>query len=424
MDGASPDPGVPVGLRSRGRAGHHHPVSDHPLVPRPPGEPEAERPHLLALTSEELGEAARRRVGPGAGIWPAVFRDAMSGRFEPERLGVGAAAAARWRAAFHFDLPREAARVDEPSLHPVDERETTKVALRTRDELEVEAVLIPMSKGRASLCVSSQVGCRLGCRFCETGRLGLLRNLGPEEIVGQVVAARSVLGWPVRNLVFMGMGEPLDNADNLVRALRVLSDRRGLAFGQQRITVCTAGVPDGLARLGALGFRRMGLSFSLNAATDDKRDRLMPINRRHPLARVQQALVDYPKREGFVLALNYCLLPGFNDAPEDARAVARFAAPLGRTLINVIPYNPGRSPLTRAPTEAEVEAFVDALEAAGLAVRRRRTKGRSVMAACGQLGNPELRGVRRARARGENARLPVLGGALEPAPAGADEPPG
>jgi 23S rRNA (adenine2503-C2)-methyltransferase len=354
---------------------------------------------LLDLGAEALRDLARARVGVGAGVWREVHRDAArAGRFEPERHGISPAASARWRAAFRLDLPAVCRRADEPSLHPVDGRETVKVALQTADGLEIESVRIPMSKGRFTLCLSSQVGCRLGCRFCETGKLGLLRNLEPHEIVAQVVVARAVLGWRVDNLVFMGMGEPLDNAENLVKALRVLTDPRGLAFGQQRITVCTSGVPEGLDTLATLGFRRMGLSFSLNAATDAQRDRLMPINRRHPLREMQAALARYPKRPGFVLALNYCLLPGFNDAPEDAARVARFAAPLGRVLVNVIPYNPGTKPLTRAPSESEVERFVERLEGEGLPVRRRRTKGRSVMAACGQLGNLELREVRRARA--------------------------
>ncbi|MEO1227593.1 MAG: radical SAM protein [Myxococcota bacterium] len=358
---------------------------------------------ILGLTSEAFAHHARERVGPGHGVWRQVYRAAFEGRFAPEELGVSSAAIERWRSAFHVDLAAPARRVDEPSLHPVDVRETAKVALRTHDGLEIESVRIPMSKGRSTLCLSSQVGCRLGCRFCETGRLGLLRNLTPEEIVGQVVVARSVLGWRVDNLVFMGMGEPLDNAEHLVTALRVLTDSRGLAFGQQKITVCTSGVPEGLRTLGRLGFRRMGLSFSLNAATDAQRDRLMPINRRHPLAEMQRALKDYPTREGFVLALNYCLLPGWNDAASDAEAVARFVAPLGRTLVNVIPYNPGTKPLTRAPTRQEVDSFVAQLRGQGLAVRERKTKGRSVMAACGQLGNLELREVRRGR-----ATLPVL----------------
>ena len=346
---------------------------------------------LLALTSAELERLARDRVGSGYGVWRDIYRDAFRGVFAPERYGLNPAAVARWQGAFHLALPEVVRRVDEPSLHPEDARATVKTVLKTSDGLEIECVRIPMSKGRNTLCLSSQVGCRLACRFCETGKMGLLRNLQPEEIVAQVVVAALEWGRPVDNLVFMGMGEPLDNADNLVSALRVLTDPRGLAFGQQKITVCTAGVPEGLRTLSQLGFRRMGLSFSLNAATDEKRDRLMPINRRHPLGEMQAALRDYPTRVGFVLALNYCLIPEWNDTDADADAVAAFAAPLGRTLINVIPYNPGSKPLARAPSDAEVDAFIERLRSQGLAVRQRRTKGRSVMAACGQLGNLELR---------------------------------
>lgn len=355
---------------------------------------------ILSLTSQQLKAQARRRIGPGYGIWREVYRDAfLEGRFEPERFGVSPGTVRAWRSAFSFSLPEAARGVVEPSLHPVDDRQTAKVALRTADGLEVECVSIPMSKGRSTLCLSSQVGCRLACRFCETGRIGLLRSLAPEEIVGQVVAARTRLGWPVDGLVFMGMGEPLDNVDGVVQALRVLTDPRGFAFGQQRITVCTAGVPEGIDRLASLGFRRMGLSLSLNAASNAKRDRLMPINRKHNLEAIQQALRRYPRRPGFVLAVNYCLLPGMNDTPEDAEAVARFVQPLGRTLINVIAYNPGSNPIARSPSDEETELFIALLKGHGLAVRPRRTKGRSVMAACGQLGNLQLRELRRDRAR-------------------------
>ena len=245
-----------------------------------------------------------------------------------------------------------------------------------------------------TLCLSSQVGCKMGCTFCETGRMGLLRNLSAAEIVAEVVTVGAVLGWRARNLVFMGMGEALDNAEQLIQALRVLADKRGLHFSQERITVCTAGHRDGLLRLGALGWKRLNLSLSLNAADDAVRDRIMPVNRRTPLAELQRVLAAYPKRRNFTLGVNYCLMPGINDHGGDAEAVARYCAPLGRVLINLIPYNPGSAPLTRAPTEEEVAAFIAALRAAGLAVRRRITKGRSIMAACGQLGN--VAGARRA----------------------------
>jgi 23S rRNA (adenine2503-C2)-methyltransferase len=221
--------------------------------------------------------------------------------------------------------------------------------------------------------------------------MGLLRGLSAAEIVGQLIVTRTQLGWNIRNIVFMGMGEPLDNADEVLQALKVFNDHKGLHYGQQRLRVCTVGIPDGIKRLGALDWKRMDLSISLNATTDEARNHLMPINKRVPLAMLQQALIEYPKRKNFVFGINFCLLPGLNDSREDARRIREFCEPVGRVLVNVIPYNPGSDPLTRTPTEEEIERFIGWLEEEKLAVRRRITKGRSVMAACGQLGNVTLR---------------------------------
>jgi 23S rRNA (adenine2503-C2)-methyltransferase len=242
-----------------------------------------------------------------------------------------------------------------------------------------------------TLCLSSQVGCKMGCTFCETGRMGLIRHLTAAEIVAEVVTVRAKLGWSVRNLVFMGMGEALDNADNVIQALKVLTDQRGLHFSQERLTICTAGHAEGLAKLAALGWKRLNLSISLNAANDEARSRIMPVNRKTPLAELQQILAAYPQRRNFTLGVNYCLMPGMNDARQDATDIAAFCQPLGRVLINLIPYNPGNAPLTRAPEEDEIIRFIGWLREENLPVRRRVTKGRSIMAACGQLGNVELR---------------------------------
>lgn len=338
--------------------------------------------------------AARLRLTRGHGRAREIYRDAVfSGRFDPDRHGLGKEAAEGWRKYFRLGLPAVTRTVEEDGALGDP---TVKAVLALEDGLEVECVRIPMAPGRTTLCVSSQVGCRLACAFCETAKLGLLRNLTPSEIVAQVVVARVTLGWSIRNIVFMGMGEPMDNADAVVQALRVLTDRRGLSYGQQRITVCTAGRPDGLEKLARLGLARLDIAVSLNAATDEKRDRLMPINRRFPLAELQRALIAYPRRKGYVYAVNYCLLPGINDTRDDARAVAEFCRPLGRALVNVIGYNPGSKPLARAPSEGEVTRFTDWLTDEGIPARRRVTKGRSVMAACGQLGNVELRRLRRA----------------------------
>ncbi len=320
------------------------------------------------------------------------------GRFEPESFGLGQEAAEAWSAAFSFELPKLVAVKSDDG----DDGATSKMVLRLQDGLEVESVRIPMGRGRYTLCVSSQVGCKMGCTFCETGRMGLLRHLRTDEIIAQLLVARHRLGWPIRNLVFMGMGEALDNSKNVLQALRVLNDEAGLAIGQERLTICTVGHVEGIRLLAELGFKRLNLSISLNAANDSLRNELMPINRRSDLAALQKALIAYRPRRNFVLGVNYCLLPGINDTEADARAVAAFCNPLDRVLVNLIPYNPGSMPLARAPDDAEVERFIAWLRAEGLPVRERVTKGRSVMAACGQLGNTaaraELKALRTLRA--------------------------
>jgi 23S rRNA (adenine2503-C2)-methyltransferase len=351
---------------------------------------------IAGLTGPEFVAAARARVGRGHGAASAMYRAVMrEGRFEPEAHGLGDAQSAAFRAAFRHALPEVLSTVEERTEDGLGV--TAKTVMRLSDGLECESVLLPMGEGRTTLCISSQVGCKMGCGFCETGRMGLLRNLSAAEIVGQLLVARHVLGLPVRNLVFMGMGEALDNFDAVTQALRVLTDTSGLSIAQERITVCTVGRVDGIRKLKAMGWKRLNLSVSLNAPDDALRRELMPVARKTPLAELQQALVEYRPRRNFALGVNYCLLPGINDAPEHAAGVARFCAPLERVMVNVIPYNPGGAPLTRAPSEDEIDRFIGLLRDQGLPVRRRITKGRSVMAACGQLGNVELRHGRRLR---------------------------
>jgi 23S rRNA (adenine2503-C2)-methyltransferase len=276
---------------------------------------------------------------------------------------------------------------------------SVKFVLAMHDGKQVEAVLMP-EKQRLTLCVSSQVGCAQGCVFCHTGRMGLTRNLSAGEIVSQIVHAdawvRAHPDWVatqrlkpnqrVTNVVFMGMGEPLDNLPGLLPALAVLTDRHGLAYAQERLTVCTVGHVPGIHALRELGWKRLGLALSLNSVDPTTRETLMPHSVRYSLAEIQRSLCDYRQRANLALGVHWCLLPGINDSAAEVRALATFLAPLGRCLVHVIPYNPGTVPLTRPPTEAEIVTFVARLRAAGIAVRRRITKGRSVMAACGQLG--------------------------------------
>lgn len=354
---------------------------------------------LLGLTGDEAMAAARDLPGGvtmAARIYGRLFR---TGRFEPDGFGLSAASVAAWRCRFSAGLSAVRQVVEEPGAIGT----TAKAVLATHDGHGIECVRIPMKTTDAgdgaepaagvfyTLCLSSQVGCRMGCSFCETGKMGLVRHLTAAEIVGEVLTARFALGWECRNLVFMGMGEALDNAGNLIQALKVLTDKRGLHYSQERITVCTAGHAEGIARLKALGWKRLNLSISLNATTDALRDRLMPVNRRTGLAALQDILADYPQRRNFTLGVNYCLMPGLNDTREDATRIATFCRPLGRTLVNLIPYNPGSAALTRPPSEDEVVRFIAWLREDGVAVRRRLTKGRSIMAACGQLGDAKIR---------------------------------
>lgn len=276
---------------------------------------------------------------------------------------------------------------------------------RAGGSLETESVLIPMigrgGERHYTLCVSSQVGCAMGCTFCETAQMGLIRSLRASEIVAQWHAATHQLGQRVRNIVFMGMGEPLDNFDEVVRAIAVLKDHLGPGVAVSRITVSTVGRLDGLSRLREKihepGWHRLNLAVSLNAPNDEVRSRIMPVNRAMPLAALQRMLLDWPVYGGGKLCLEYVLIPGVNDGADHAREIAEFVRPFRpsegppRALINLIPYNPRRDSPWPAPGEADVAAFIERLISLGVFVKRRRTKGRDMMGACGQLGNERIR---------------------------------
>ena len=253
------------------------------------------------------------------------------------------------------------------------------------DGRRIESVILPMAS-HGTLCVSSQVGCRMGCRFCETAQMGLQRQLTVEEIVGQVYQARRHFGAPIRNVVFMGMGEPLDNFDAVIQAVRVLSDQRGLDIARRYMTISTVGLVDGIQRLAALDMPHLKLAVSLNAPNDALRSGWMPVNQAAPLDRLQQALMAYPLKKGYAIMIAYVLIPGVNDTPHCARQLAAWLRPLS-AKVNLIPFNPGRSAFRPAPCEAELEAFRQQLIDRGVNVQKRAPRGRDLMAACGQLGS-------------------------------------
>jgi 23S rRNA (adenine2503-C2)-methyltransferase len=267
--------------------------------------------------------------------------------------------------------------------------DTVRLALRARDGALVETVLIP-GPARTTLCVSSQVGCARACTFCETGRHGLERQLDAGEIVDQVRIA--LARWarrtpPISNLVFMGMGEPFDNLAEVARAIRLLTDPRAFAFAAKRVTVSTVGVVDKLDAFFA--GCRAELAVSLNAPDDARRDAIMPVNRRAPLAALREALLAKLPAGRRVL-FEYVLFDGFNDAVDDADLVATFVDGL-RCRVNVIPCNPGPDPALRPPRPEQLDAFVARLSSRGVTTLVRRPRGRDVGGACGQLAGA-LRG--------------------------------
>jgi 23S rRNA (adenine2503-C2)-methyltransferase len=280
-----------------------------------------------------------------------------------------------------------------PVAHRVDRAGVTKFTYRTSDQLHIESVVVPMQHSQRhwkSVCVSSQVGCARGCTFCETATLGLIRNLTAAEIVAQVLRARREFGAEVRTVVFMGMGEPFDNFDAVLRAVRVINDRCGLAVSMARITISTAGVVDGLCRIATLGYKRLNLAVSLNAPNDEIRSRIMPIARTDSMAALQAVLSGYPLRNNQHFMIEYVLIPGVNDAQAHAQQLAAYLRPV-RCMVNVIAHNPRHNSRWAAPSERSLRAFLDWLRGAGQPCRQRVTRGRDELAACGQLGGPRVK---------------------------------
>ncbi len=261
---------------------------------------------------------------------------------------------------------------------------TEKLLLRLEDGSSVESVLMPTEK-RITFCVSTQVGCTLDCVFCQTGLMGFFRNLGAHEILSQVLELRRrVPDEKIRtNIVFMGMGEPLHNADELIRAIRVLMDPWGLNMGTRRITVSTSGVVPGIRKLAASG-TEVGLAVSLNATTDESRRRLMPRAAKTSIADLMSASRDYATRTRRRVTIEYVLIKGVNDSPEDAGRLARLVRG-GPFKINVIPYNPGASPGLVRPDRERVDAFASLLHPTAPVVTVRWSMGPDIAAACGQL---------------------------------------
>src|SRR5215467_11645079 len=278
----------------------------------------------------------------------------------------------------------------------ISEDGTRKWLLRTAPGIEFETVFIP-EEDRGTLCVSSQVGCTLNCRFCHTGTQKLVRNLTPHEIAGQIMVARDSLGdWPstkegrrITNVVMMGMGEPLYNFDHVKAALAIVADGDGLALSKRRITLSTAGVVPMIERAG----KEIGssLAISLHAVRDDLRDVLVPLNKKYPIAELMDACRNYPGvSNARRITFEYVMLKGVNDTLADARGLVKLVAGIP-AKINLIPFNPWPGAPYECSDWTTIEKFAEIVNRAGYASPVRTPRGRDIMAACGQLKSESIK---------------------------------
>ena len=284
----------------------------------------------------------------------------------------------------------------EPAEDRLSADTTRKWLFRFPDGELAETVYIP-NEERGTLCISSQVGCTLNCAFCHTGTQRLVRNLGPGEIVGQLMAARDAIGeWAlpsegrlITNIVMMGMGEPLYNFENVAKALKIVMDPEGLCVSKRRITLSTAGVVPMMARCGEeLG---VNLAVSLHAVTDDVRDVLVPINRKYPIKDLLDACRAYPGvHNSRRITFEYVMLKGVNDSEADARALVRLLRGIPAKT-NLIPFNPWPGAPYECSTDRAIARFAAILNDGGLSAPVRSPRGRDILAACGQLKTASIR---------------------------------
>jgi len=366
--------------------GHIDPVP----VSRPAFAGEDARIDLVGLSRDAIREAleaaglepkqARLRAKQ---LWHQIYHrgaisfDAMSDIAKPQRA---------WLAE-RFTVGRPDVVVQQVSTDG-----TRKWLLRTPDGHDYEMVFIP-DADRGTLCVSSQVGCTLNCRFCHTGTMRLVRNLTAGEIVGQVMLARDALGeWPsqpegrmLSNIVMMGMGEPLYNFDNVRDALKIVMDGDGLGLSRRRITLSTSGVVPMMARAGEeIG---VNLAVSLHAVTKEIRDEIVPLNRKYGIEELLEACAAYPgANNARRITFEYVMLKDKNDSDEDARELVRLIRHYRLPAkVNLIPFNPWPGAAYECSDDARVQRFSDIIFEAGISAPIRRPRGRDIMAACGQL---------------------------------------
>ena len=349
-----------------------------------------EKPDLIGLDRDELAVALSPHGITGfrvRQIWQWIYHRGATDFGALSNISK----AVRQTLADNFSLRRP-----DIALHQQSSDGTQKWLLRFDDGKEVESVHIPETD-RGTLCVSSQVGCTLTCKFCHTGTQKWVRNLGAPEIVGQVMLARDAFGeWPapdhdraLTNIVLMGMGEPLFNYDSVAKAMRIVMDGEGLSISKRRITLSTAGVVPMIERVGAE--LEVNLAISLHAVRDDLRDELVPINKRYPLNELMDACRNYPGLSNARrITFEYVMLKGVNDTLADAQAMVELLKGIP-SKINLIPFNPWPGSVFECSSNNQIRRFADYLSDAGLSAPVRHPRGQDILAACGQLKSASVR---------------------------------
>ena len=347
-------------------------------------EPLSPKPCLLGLTLEELTAVLKELGEPGfraKQVMEWVFKRRVLTFDQMTNLG----AALRAKLAERFTL-----RTMTYSSVSGSEDTTRKYLFKLHDGRYVETVLIPANPAlyggasdRLTLCVSSQVGCAYDCKFCASGLAGFTRNLTAGEIVEQIVQVEALAQDRIDNLVFMGMGEPMANYSNVTQAIEILNAPWGVGIGARHMTLSTSGVAPNIRKLADFPLQ-VRLAISLHGATDEVREKIMPVNRKYPLAELFDALAEWHRKRKQHLTFEYILIEGVNDGLDQARVLARRAKPL-QAKVNLIPYNTVEGLPWKRPSEAQQDAFQAVLLSAGVTATLRREKGHDIAAACGQL---------------------------------------
>ncbi len=335
-------------------------------------------PHLYGMDSEELEAEILGKGFPryrAAQVLTWIYQKNISEFREAKNLPAEMLKSLESHYALHALSLVE---TSESSNH-----ESSKYLFRTKEQQLIESVLISQ-QGRRTVCVSTQVGCKIGCVFCASGKGKFGRNLTPGEIVEQVAWIQKKTGQPVTNIVFMGMGEPLDNFEATMKALKILQAPWGFALGARRITVSTSGITPKILEFVKRSEGRVRLSVSLHSSDDKRRTELVPINKKYSLEELKKTLGQIHESLKRDITFEYTMIAGVNDTREEAEGVARIAKPLN-AKVNIIPYNPIQEMEFKTPSPEKVAAFKNILETRGVRVIVRQTAGRDINAACGQL---------------------------------------